>query len=103
MLRNSQIMCGVAAIVRDGAGEAIGQRGGRLPAGCGTERRIVAVIVADVDLLALCREFLALIPTASGTAQQQFGELDDRKSVVTGKSGSVRVDPGGRRQIKKKK
>src|SRR3546814_20740418 len=31
----------------------------------------------------------------------KFGEID-RKSVVSGKSGSVRVDLGGRRIIKKK-
>src|SRR3546814_20973332 len=31
------------------------------------------------------------------------GENADRKSVVKGKSGSVRVDLGGRRAIKKKK
>src|SRR3546814_14808743 len=30
-------------------------------------------------------------------------EAEDRKSVVQGKSVSVRVDPGGRRTIKKKK
>src|SRR3546814_13496815 len=31
------------------------------------------------------------------------GVGEDRKSVVSGKSVSVRVDPGGRRSIKKKK
>src|SRR3546814_16990419 len=31
------------------------------------------------------------------------GTNKDRKSVVSGKSGSVRVDPGGRRILKKKK
>src|SRR3546814_18019319 len=31
------------------------------------------------------------------------GQRRDRKSVVSGKSGSVRVDLGGRRTIKKKK
>src|SRR3546814_14184775 len=30
------------------------------------------------------------------------GESGDRKSVVKGKSGSVRLDPGGRRILKKK-
>src|SRR3546814_21138471 len=33
---------------------------------------------------------------------QRFGELLDRKSVVSGKSVSVRVDLGGRRILKKK-
>src|SRR3546814_16150271 len=34
---------------------------------------------------------------------QAPGPTEDRKSVVEGKSVSVRVDPGGRRHIKKKK
>src|SRR3546814_19323213 len=34
---------------------------------------------------------------------QDKGYLEDRKSVVEGKSESVRVDLGGRRSIKKKK
>src|SRR3546814_19477198 len=34
---------------------------------------------------------------------QSLVERPDRKSVVKGKSGSVRVDLGGRRNIKKKK
>src|SRR3546814_13915829 len=38
------------------------------------------------------------IAAGSGTTVQE-----DRKSVVEGKSVSVRVDPGGRRIIKKKK
>src|SRR3546814_14518301 len=36
-------------------------------------------------------------------AQRASGKPQDRKSVVSGKSGSVRVDLGGRRSIKKKK
>src|SRR3546814_20545667 len=35
--------------------------------------------------------------------QRQFGMAEDRKSVVSGKSVSVRVDLGGRRIIKKRK
>src|SRR3546814_11341171 len=39
-----------------------------------------------------------------GNVQVLFGvDLEDRKSVVSGKSVSVRVDLGGRRIIKKKK
>src|SRR3546814_15268524 len=42
--------------------------------------------------------------TVSNTAYRGFGgPQGDRKSVVQGKSGSVRVEPGGRRMIKKKK
>src|SRR3546814_20366104 len=38
-----------------------------------------------------------------GPALLKFGPEEDRKSAVQGKSVSVRVDPGGRRDIKKKK
>src|SRR3546814_19865482 len=50
--------------------------------------------------------------TAAGTGDEGFSgdggpgveaNLEDRKSVVAGKRVSVRVDPGGRRSIKKKK
>src|SRR3546814_14977989 len=39
---------------------------------------------------------------ASRTAAPNHNDSRDRKSVVSGKSGSVRVDLGGRRLIKKK-
>src|SRR3546814_20085390 len=51
---------------------------------------------AYTDLVALC-QFLP------GPASSQVGFALDRKSVVSGKSGSVRVDIGGRRIIKQKK
>src|SRR3546814_19410959 len=41
----------------------------------------------------------------SGNGQVHYrpdGDDEDRKSVVEGKSVSVRVDPGGRRRMKKK-
>src|SRR3546814_16928227 len=44
-----------------------------------------------------------LILTDSGGVQEEAPALGDRKSVVSGKSVSVRVDLGGRRIIKKKK
>src|SRR3546814_19499750 len=37
------------------------------------------------------------------TARKQLEQQGDRKSVVEGKSVAVRVDPGGRRILKKKK
>src|SRR3546814_12087253 len=55
---------------------------------------------------------LGAIPVERGAGQAALDALDqqrrileegDRKSVVWGKSGSVRVDLGGRRIIKKKK
>src|SRR3546814_16295785 len=45
-------------------------------------------------------EVIVVEPTGSET--QVFTRIGDRKSVVSGKSGSVRVDLGGRRNIKKK-
>src|SRR3546814_11481634 len=38
-----------------------------------------------------------------GCADDKGEDAEDRKSVVWGKSGSVRVEPGGRRPINKKK
>src|SRR3546814_14880062 len=40
---------------------------------------------------------------AGQCAQDEIFKYRDRKSVVKGKSVSVRVEPGGRRTIKKKK
>src|SRR3546814_14968568 len=38
-----------------------------------------------------------------GDARRELARRTDRKSVVSGRRGSVRVDLGGRRTIKKKK
>src|SRR3546814_12077332 len=46
---------------------------------------------------------LNLMLERGGDMQHQDGEGDDRKSGGEGTSGSVRVDLGGRRCIKKKK
>src|SRR3546814_12084134 len=77
--------------------------------------RIVDAVLADLDRLRLhagvragtqhdrhCRQ--QLLGTAV-VVRGRGGEADvvDRKSVVEGKSVSVRVDLGGRRYIKKKK
>src|SRR3546814_16568795 len=43
------------------------------------------------------------IEQAQDAVSQYYGDTLDRKSVVKGKSVSVRVDLGGRRIIKKKK
>src|SRR3546814_15073762 len=49
-----------------------------------------------------------VVETADGSAEAALfypvgkGRWPDRKSVVSGKSGAVRVDIGGRRNIKKK-
>src|SRR3546814_15817870 len=50
----------------------------------------------------------AILHLVDGTGDDPIGawrtvHAEDRKSVVEGKSVSVRVDPGGRRSIKKKK
>src|SRR3546814_20918196 len=42
-------------------------------------------------------------PVISGTSPKNASSHSDRKSVVQGKSESVRVDHGGRRRNKKKK
>src|SRR3546814_551059 len=59
-----------------------------------TEAQILVTGIKVVDLLA---------PYAKGGKIGLFGGAGDRKSVVEGKSVSVRVDLGGRRIIKKKK
>src|SRR3546814_11854870 len=62
------------------------------------------VLVADVLLLGVCGKMPAEQPwviLSQIGAAYYFAHLD-RKSVVQGKSVSVRVDLGGRRIIKKK-
>src|SRR3546814_15473158 len=58
------------------------------------------------QLLAWSRQILtvyqSLINDLAGTRPGPVGELRERQSVVEGKSGSVSVDIGGRRRIKKK-
>src|SRR3546814_14444668 len=49
------------------------------------------------------RDRAARSPWVSGTWADKEGRARDRKSVVEGKSVSVRVDLGGRRIIKNKK
>src|SRR3546814_19611609 len=48
-----------------------------------------------------CHAALARRPDPLGQRGRRLRALPDRKSVVSGKSVSVRVDPGGRRIIKK--
>src|SRR3546814_11512172 len=56
----------------------------------------------NVFLLASVQAILGSAPPLAFALGGLAG-YQDRKSVVTGKSVSVRVDPGGRRNIKKKK
>src|SRR3546814_17084270 len=44
-----------------------------------------------------------LVPLSAAAIDKAIELNQDRKSVVSGKSGSVRVDLGGRRSINKKK
>src|SRR3546814_10943434 len=52
---------------------------------------------------ALCAINASSVAPFPPSAVQPVAAAADRKSVVEGKSGSVRVDLGGRRSIKKKK
>src|SRR3546814_20895631 len=54
------------------------------------------------DLVELLRDVQADGLIAADTLKMMEGALTDRKSVVKGKSVSVRVDLGGRLSIKKK-
>src|SRR3546814_13997175 len=54
------------------------------------------VPIATAQVAAKCRPLPTLLMPNSMTTRK------DRKSVVEGKSVAVRVDPGGRRTIKKK-
>src|SRR3546814_12522495 len=65
--------------------------------GIGGKKRL-AMLCADAQTLLPQQHACKLQPVEPGRcAAAQF----DRKSVVEGKSVSVRVDPGGRRSIKK--
>src|SRR3546814_20878343 len=81
-------------------------RGSRAGVCVGLERRIVRRIVVDRRHLTVDAAF-GLVPTAPAARARVFARLAlprarrARKSVVSGKSVSVRVDLGGRRIIKK--
>src|SRR3546814_12019364 len=57
-------------------------------------------IVVEVNLI---RSLRSLISSGRREPKGSYGDNRDRKSVVSGKSVSVRVDLGGRSIIKKKK
>src|SRR3546814_13809069 len=65
-------------------------------------------LLLSVTAVALASAALASSPAAAQNRQQKalaagdYGTIKDRKSVVSGKSVSVRVDLGGRRILKKK-
>src|SRR3546814_12820592 len=61
-----------------------------------------AQMVGDEDQAGLRGQQVDLSLGTNGVAQAGQAEVGDRKSVVEGKSVSVRVDLGGRRIIKKK-
>src|SRR3546814_15858377 len=59
---------------------------------------------ADEATLERCRHAAeASLNALTNAAERSLGQEEDRKSVVEGKSVSVRVDLGGRRIIQKKK
>src|SRR3546814_18569471 len=65
--------------------------------------RLRMAVVADEGLWDLHDAYAAFKSGATALYGVQIGKGGDRKSVVSGKSVSVRVDLGGRRIIKKKK
>src|SRR3546814_15373533 len=74
----------------------------------GADRAVrVADGVGELHLLAALEHGLRVADHVGVEAVRHFVaegvEREDRKSVVLGKSGSVRVDLGGRRILKKKK
>src|SRR3546814_13495652 len=77
-------------------GELLGTRGREFGVNTGRKRRcgwFDAVLVRQS----------AAVSGITGIALTKLDILEDRKSVVKGKSVSIRVDLGGRRIIKKKK
>src|SRR3546814_12695972 len=69
---------------------------GKMMAAGKPKSKLVGKTVKRAILIFLIGIFLGLFPDFN------FAEIRDRKSVVTGKSVSVRVDLGDRRIIKKK-
>src|SRR3546814_18051554 len=67
---------------------------------CGHVVLLPDAIDVDVDVVGALRAAAKLGFTVVGRGEQHPGQ--DRKSVVSGKSVSVRVDLGGRRLLKKK-
>src|SRR3546814_19084230 len=89
------------------------QRTRRIAAGGADQVRRQALLVVEQNLEKVLRR-QALVVGAQGKRLRRLNEAartvgvfleihSDRKSVVEGKSVSVRVDLGGRRSIKKKK
>src|SRR3546814_12361051 len=66
--------------------------------------RSAALIASAIELFAE-DDCACAVPAATrqASAKTRVRRMEDRKSVVEGKGGSVRVDRGGRRVIKKKK
>src|SRR3546814_12116428 len=65
--------------------------------------RLAGSRVEEAFSMSLRGRSLAEIHKAAGMPIPVAQPIEDRKSVVSGTSGSVRVDLGGRRIIKKKK
>src|SRR3546814_12423313 len=87
--------------------DAWANRHARDEAGAGTDHRRAAYRAARADVSALADAYFGL-DHHTGSDVTALADLravgdEDRKSVVSGKSVSVRVDLGGRRIIKKKK
>src|SRR3546814_17164291 len=68
-----------------------------------THQRAKSVLQIEAMLLKVRRGIANGVGLVRLDAQQTGPRAEDRKSVVKGKSVSVRVDLGGRRIIKKKK
>src|SRR3546814_19328106 len=60
------------------------------------------VAIGNADIFRPSGDPLEKLPSHGTTESLDFPPSIDRKSVVSGKSVSVRVDLGGRRSIKKK-
>src|SRR3546814_12699304 len=97
------------ALVGIAMGLLLAYRGDRVVAGVVPAPRSRTMGLRAAGLCALwfviaTRLFIPAFSPEGGFTDQLFGELGGaRKSVVEGKSVSVRVDLGGRRIIKKKK
>src|SRR3546814_6773184 len=95
--RGNPAPCGSAAALHPSEGTARWRRDPVCPAPGGRQNR------GSPDRPALCRDRALVDPGSRSVREACSGSLLDRKSVVKGKSVSVRVDLGGRSISKKKK
>ena len=82
----------MAAVIVEGARQPVVQAGSRRPAGQFAETAVVSDEIADVDALALVREFAALELAAAICLDQGLGE---RQQGIGRLAADIEGEPGG--------